>query len=197
MKKLLLVLILAFTFSSDAQVKPVNFGFLFNTNATSFNAEPRIGEINPQLGFGASAFARVKILILYAELEAGFAGHNVNVNETSSGLNFNYNYSLNGIDVSGILGWRVIGIGPLGNFRLFTGYNIGNFSKITVESNGSSVSNPSINTGNSSLLFGAGVDLWRIVFNLRYNIGTTDLSTLSTQKLKANSATISIGFRFY
>ncbi len=196
MRKSFLLLLFTAALSIRAQVKPFSFGFLFTANATSFNAKPGIGEISPQLAYGGSAFARVKILILYAEMEAGFTGHKLNSTQTSAGLAYSSNYSFSGLDVSGILGWRVIGIGPLGNFRIFGGYNIANFSKITVETNGSSVTNPGINTGNGSFLLGTGVDLWRIVFNLKYNIGTSDLSTLSTQELKANFASISIGFRF-
>lgn len=196
MKKTFLILLFATAISLRAQVKPLSFGFLFTANATSLDAKPGIGEISPQLAYGGSAFARLKILILYAELEAGFTGHKVNSTQTSAGLAYSSDYSFSGLDVSGILGWRVIGIGPLGNFRIFAGYNIANFSKITVETNGSSVTNPGINTGNSSFILGTGVDLWRIVFNLKYNIGITDLSTLNVQELKANFASLSIGIRF-
>jgi len=196
MKKLLLLLLFLSVFGLKAQLSPFSFGFLFTTNATSFNAKPGIGTISPQPAFGGSAFARLKILILYAELEAGYSSHKVNSSQTLSGSKFEYNYTLDGLDISGILGWRVIGIGPLGNFRIFAGYNFNNFTKITVESNGSVVTDPAINTGNSSFLVGTGVDLWRIVFNFKYNVGLTDLSSLNNQELKANSASISVGFRF-
>lgn len=196
MKKLLPIVFLFAVTISQAQMKPFEFGFLFNTNATTFISEPSLGTAKPMFGMGASVFGRMKILFLYAELDAGYASHAVNVTQTASGLAFSSDYKLNGIDISGILGWRVIGIGPLGNFRLFAGYNINNFSKITVETNGTSVSNPSINTGNSSFVLGTGVDLWRIVFNLKYHIGTSDLSTLATQEIKAASFLASIGIKF-
>lgn len=196
MKKNFFLLLLMTALTAVSQEKPFRFGFLLNTNATTLSADPEIGTIKPQLAFGGSAFARIKILFLYAELDAGFSSHEINVSNTVMGSTFNYNYSLNGLDLSGILGWRVIGIGKIGNFRLFTGYNINNYTKISVTSNGSSVTNPSINTGNSSLLVGTGVDIWRIVFNMKYNIGLTDLSSLSNQEMKASSFVVSLGIKF-
>lgn len=179
-----------------AQLNPFTFGFAFTANATSLNAKPGIGTIEPKLGYGASAFARLKILFLYAELEAGYAGHNVNTSQKVNGSDFNYAYSLNGLDLSGILGWRVIGIGPLGNFRLFAGYNFNNYTSIQVKFNGSKVTDPSINTGNSGIIIGTGIDLWKIVFNVKYIIGITDLESSSANELKTNSAAVSLGFKF-
>ncbi len=196
MKKSILFLLLLASFYGNSQEKLFRFGFLLNGNITTLSADPEIGTVSPQLAFGGSAFARVKILFLYAELDAGFSSHEVNVSNTVMGSKYDYTYSLNGLDLSGILGWRVIGIGKMGNFRLFTGFNINNYTKITVTSNGSSVTDPSINTGNSAFLFGTGVDIWRIVFNLKYNIGITDINSLNTQKMKASSFVVSIGIKF-
>lgn len=196
MKKAFLLVLLLSALNGISQEKLFRFGFLLNSNVTSLNAEPEIGTVNPQLAFGGSAFARLKILFLYAEIDAGFSSHEVNVSNTVLGTNYEYNYNFNGLDLSGILGWRVVGIGKLGNFRLFTGFNINNYTKITVTSNGSSVADPSINTGNSAFLFGTGVDLWRIVFNLKYNIGLTDLSSLSAQEMKSSSFVVSLGIKF-
>jgi hypothetical protein len=196
MKKTILLMLFLSALTGVSQEKLFRFGFLLNTNVTSLSADPEIGTVSPQLAFGGSAFARLKILFLYAELDAGYSAHEVNVSNTVMGTKFESNYVFNGLDLSGILGWRVIGIGKLGNFRLFTGFNINNYSNIKVTLNGSSVSDPSINTGNSAFLFGTGVDIWRIVFNLKYNIGITDLSSLSTQEMKSNSFVVSLGIKF-
>ena len=196
MKHILIAIALFVCLSAKSQLKPFSFGALVTGNTTSFRADPNIGSWEPKLGYGFSGFARLKIFILYAELEAGFSTHNFGSVQEIGGTNYTSNYKLSGIDVSGILGWRVIGIGPLGNFRLFAGYNLNHFSKITEEFNGNSVTNPSINNGNGSFLVGTGVDLWRVVFNLKYNIGLTDLSSLDAQTLKINSPTFSIGLRF-
>lgn len=195
MKNAILILILLVSFKANSQEKIFRFGFLVNSNLTSLNADPEIGTVSPQLAFGGSAFARVKLLFLYLEFDAGFSSHEVEVSNTISGSKFEYNYTLKGLDLSGILGWRVIGIGKLGNFRLFTGYNINNYTKITVTSNGSSVTDPSINTGNSALLFGTGVDIWRIVFNLKYHIGLTDINSMNNQEMKSSSFVISLGIK--
>ncbi len=196
MKKISLLFLLLFTLQGLSQEKLFRFGFLLNTNVTTLSADPEIGTVKPQLAFGGSAFARVKILFLYAELDAGFSSKEMIVSNSVSGTKFEYDYSLNGLDLSGILGWRVIGIGKLGNFRLFTGFNLNNYTKVTVTSNGSSVTNPSINTGNNSFVLGTGVDIWRIVFNLKYNFGLTDISSLNNQEIKTTSFIVSMGIKF-
>lgn len=197
MKKTVLLLFLLTALGIKSQViKPFSFGPIITANATTLKAKPSIGNITPEAGFGFGAFARLKILVLYAELDASYSTHKISSSQSISGSNFDYTYALNGLDFSGILGWRVVGIGPLGNFRLFTGYNYCNYSSIKVESNGSKVKDPSINSGNGGLIIGTGVDLWRVVFNLKYVIGLSNLSSVANNELKASSACFSLGFRF-
>lgn len=196
MKKALFILLLCSGITVFAQEKIFRWGVLVNSNFTTLIADPEIGTVNPKLAFGGSAFARIKILFLYAELDAGFSSYKVESSNTINNSTFDYTYTLNGLDVSGILGWRVIGIGKLGNFRLFTGYNFNNYTKINVTSNGASVTNPGINNGNSSLIIGTGIDVWRIVLNMKYNIGITDLNTLDNQTLTASSFVVSLGLKF-
>ncbi len=196
MKRFLIVLFLFTTFSGKTQLNPFTFGVLFTGNGTMLDAKPKYTSVEPQIGYGVTAFARLKILFLYAELEAGYAGHSVNTVQEVSGTKSSYGYSLKGLDLSGILGWRVIGIGKLGNFRLFTGYNFNNYTSIEVSSGGSQVKDPSINTGNSGIIFGTGVDIWKFILNVKYIMGITDLSSSNTQELKTNFAAVSIGFKF-
>ena len=50
----------------------VVFGPMLSQTSTSLNAKPTIGEIDPQKSMGIGLFARLRIRMLYAELEGGF-----------------------------------------------------------------------------------------------------------------------------
>ncbi|HQQ94927.1 MAG TPA: outer membrane beta-barrel protein [Bacteroidia bacterium] len=196
MKSTLICLLFLMACSSNAQLNPFSFGPLITANSTSMKSDPNSGTFNPQIGYGFGAFARLKILFLYAEVDLDYMNRQCNNTLESGGSKAETTFNFGGLDATGILGWRVVGIGPLGNFRLFAGYNYNNFSKLDIKVNGSSVSTKNFSTTNAGLVLGTGVDLWRFVFNFKYTIGLSDLNTLSTQELKANTTSLALGFRF-
>ncbi len=197
MNKIIFVCLL-FVSVASAQIREKNlhFGLLLSGNGTSFKADPAIGDISPDFGYGASAFIRVKASMVFAEVEIGYMQHKVIVAPKIAGTTVNSNYTLSGLDLTGLVGWRVVGIGSLGNFRLFAGINYGNYSKVSIESNGAQQNDSSINTGNTSVVGGLGLDLWRIVFNAKYLYGVSNLSSLKDQTLQSRGINISLGYKF-
>jgi hypothetical protein len=197
MKKVIVLFVLMSGIASaQFRDKNLHFGILLSANSTAFKADPGIGEISSDRGYGASAFLRLKALIFFGEVEIGYMEHKVIVAPVLAGTTVNSNYSLSGLDLTGILGWRVIGIGSLGNFRLFAGLNYGNYSKVSIESNGAKQNDSSINTGNTSVVGGLGLDLWRIVFNAKYLYGVSNLSSIKDQTLQSRGINVSLGLKF-
>lgn len=197
MKTLFLLLVICMS-SMQAQIfeQKVYFGLLATANSTYFDASPSIGSISPDLGYGFSAFLRLRKGSVYGEFEAGYSSHEINVSPDITGTQVSSRYSLAGADLSVLLGWRVVGIGRLGNFRLFTGYNYGNYSKVSIKSNGSQVNDSSIDSGNSGLVGGLGFDFWKIILNLKYVHGLSDISKISNQKINSQYASVSLGYKF-
>ena len=197
MKKVLLLFVLLSAIS-QAQVfdKNVYFGLLFTTNGTVFKADPSIGTITPDFGYGGSAFLRLKKGAVFFEAEAGYLQHQVIVSPDIAGTPVKSNYSLAGADLTAMVGWRVIGIGKLGNFRVFAGFNYGNYSKVSIKNNGTQVNDASVNTGNSSIVGGLGVDLWKVVLNFKYIHGISDISNVADQKINSQCISASLGFKF-
>lgn len=197
MKKILVLFVLA-TAIANAQLsdKNVYFGLFFSGNATLFNAEPKIGNISPDYGYGYGAFLRLRKKAIFAEFELGYSQHKIIVEPDIVGTTIKSNFALGGVDLSGMIGWRVVGIGRLGNFRIFTGYNYGHYSQVSIESNGSQVNDASINSGNSGIIVGTGVDLWKVVLNIKYVYGFSDLSNDKDQNLNSRYATVLLGFKF-
>ena len=197
MKKILLLFVL-FAANSQAQVldKNVYFGLLITGNGTQLNAGPSIGKITPDYGFGASAFLRLRKRFVYFEAEVGYAQHKIIVSPDIAGSTVISNYSLSGLDLSAMLGWRVVGIGKLGNFRIFTGINYGRYSDVSIESNSAQVNDSSIETSNTGVIGGLGVDLWKIVFNIKYIHGISNISNTKDQSTKSQYVSVSLGYKF-
>ena len=195
-KILLLFVLISGTAQSQILDKKVNFGLLFNANGTSLVADPGIGKISPDLAFGGSAFLRIRARAIYMEAEVGFTSHHVLVKPDIAGTNIESGIQMSGLDLSAIFGWRVVGIGRLGNFRIFTGYNYVHYSRVSVESNSSQVNDASISTGNSGIIGGLGVDLWKIVFNVKYIHGISNISSEQDQTIKSQCVSLSLGYKF-
>ena len=109
MKKFLIIIIIISTYKGFAQKDSrVVFGPMLSLTSTSLNAKPTIGEIDPQKSIGIGLFARLRIMMLYAEFEGGFTSLKSKSQLTlPSGLNSQTSYTLNGWDVNSYIGWRI------------------------------------------------------------------------------------------
>ena len=197
MKKILF-LSLMYSITTKAQLldKNVYFGLLGTGNATVFHADPSMGKISPDYGYGLGAFLRLRVRKIFTEFELGYSDHKVMVAPDIQGSTVSTNYSLSGLDLSAQLGWRVLGIGKLGNLRIFAGYNYCHYSEVTAKSNGAQKNNPSITVGNSGVVIGTGIDIWKIVLNVKYIYGISNLSNTSGQDLNSRSVGVSLGYKF-
>jgi len=198
MKKLLTFLIIISTCKGFAQKDSrIVFGPMLSLTSTSLNAKPTIGEIDPQKSMGIGLFARLRILMFYAELEGGFTSLKSKSQLTlPSGLNSQTNYTLNGWDVNSYIGWRIFKMEDIGNVRIFIGYTLKDISKISVRSDLPSLQNLNFDSKFKGFIFGAGVDVWKLAFNVKFTRGLGDIVNSTDQSIINNYSTISVGYKF-
>ena len=167
--------------------------FLSITSA-SLKAKPSIGDIDPRKGLGFGVFARLRILMLYAKIEGGFTSLKSESNFTlPSGINSQTTFTLNGWDVNSYLGWRILRLGDIGNARIFIGYAYKDISKISIRSE---LQNLRFDDKFKGLIFGAGVDIWKLTFDVNFIRGLKDIEIFSEQSLINNYSTIAVGYKF-
>jgi len=191
-----LILLLSVLRIQSQALKPFSWGPILSYNTSNAKAFPDFSSVSPDGGIGLGGFARLKILLLYAEVDVMYATHSFSGHQSISGNSYISSFDLNGFDLSGILGWRVFGIGRLGNFRLFTGYNYQAYSTAELTTNGMPQPTTNLSDSNGNLILGTGFDIWRIVLNVKYLHGFKDLNTLADQELKTRMLNFELGFKF-
>ncbi len=198
MKKILLAFVFLLTLKGIAQNdRPLVFGPFLSMTSASLKAKPSIGDIDPRKGLGFGVFARLRILMLYAKIEGGFTSLKSESNFTlPSGINSQTTFTLNGWDVNSYLGWRILKLGDIGNARIFIGYTFKNISKISVRSELPNLQNLRFDDKFKGLIFGAGVDIWKLTFDVNFIRGLKDIEIFSEQSLINNYSTISVGYKF-
>ena len=198
MKKNLLALVFLLTLNGIAQNdRRLVFGPFLSMTSASLKAKPSIGDIDPQKGFGFGVFARLHILMLYAKIEGGFTSLKSESNFTlPTGINSQTSYKLNGWDVNSYLGWRILSLGDIGNARVFIGYTFKDISRISVRSELPNMQNLSFDEKFKGIVFGAGVDIWKLTFDVNFTRGLKDIEIFSEQSLINNYSTISVGYKF-
>lgn len=186
MKKFLLAAFLCISVNGFAQL--IQFGPQVSYNITS----PLTDDFSSKssgTAMGVAGFARVNLLLFYAQGELGYSQSKFSLSQTGIGET---DYELSGTDATVIVGFKIIPLGKLGNVRLFAGYNWKNYSDIKTNNNLNFID---FEKNNSSILGGVGVDLWKLTLDYRYLAGVTDLDP-SGRKVKTAVSNISLGFKF-
>lgn len=186
MKKFILVALLCISVNGFAQL--IQFGPQISYNITSPISDD-FSSKSSGTGMGVAGFARVNLLLFYAQGEFGYAKSKFSVSQTGIGET---EYELGGTDATLLVGFKVIPLGKLGNIRIFAGYNWKNYSDISANN---SLNYIAIERNNSSILGGVGVDLWKLTVDYRYLAGVTDLDP-SGRSLKTATSNFSVGFKF-
>ncbi|WP_125719948.1 outer membrane beta-barrel protein [Flavobacterium ustbae] len=186
MKKLILVSFLFICANGFAQL--LQIGPQISTNITSVDAK-NFSSDHTNTGIGFAAFARVNLLLFYAQGEFGYAKNNFSVYQDGIGET---EFKLAGTDATLIAGYKLIPLGKAGNVRLFVGYNWKNYSDTNSNNN---LNNILFEKNNHSVLGGVGVDVWRLTFDVRYLAGLTDIDA-SVGEIKTGVTNLSLGFKF-
>lgn len=198
MKKFLIIIIIISTYKGFAQKDSrIVYGPMLSLTSTSLKANPTIGEIDPQKSMGIGLFARLRILMIYAELEGGFTSLKSKSQLTlPSGLNSQSNYTLNGWDINSYIGCRIFKMEDIGNVRVFIGYTLKDISKISVRSDLPNLQNLNFESKFEGFIFGAGVDVWKLAFNVKFTRGLGDIVNSTDQSIINNYSTLSVGYKF-
>ena len=186
MKKFILAALLCISANGFAQL--IQFGPQFTYNITSPITDD-FSSKSSGTGFGAGGFVRVNLFLFYGQGELGYTESKFNLSQTGVGET---EYKLSGTDASLIIGFKILPLGKLGNLRIFAGYNWKSYSDISANN---SLNYVDIESNNSSVLGGVGVDLWRITVEYRYLAGISDIDS-SDRNLKTAASNFSVGFKF-
>ncbi len=196
MKKSLLLVCVLLSMRSFAQEKgPFTLGPIVSMTSTSLNADPDFEDQIAGSGYNIGAFARVKLLFLYAQADISFGSKSASVIVNSQGSNTNVTFKLSGADASAIIGMRLFGLGEKGNLRIFAGYNYNNYTDITYSVDGSTLSADNVNSSNNSMLGGIGIDISRLTIDAKYISGLSDIASSGNQEVKTSVINLTVGFK--
>ena len=198
MKKIiyLLAISLCTAVSASAQLLPsFNFGVKAGVNLSSFSTENTLSSEN-RAGYLAGIWARVGAGGLHFQPELYYTGKNVNFKDEATGQMNTANFR--SIDLPLLVGTKVglLGIGA----RLNTGPLV-SFAVSNDQSVGDAFSNASrlrVKDHNYAWQFGVGLDVQRVSFDLRYELGLNKLENGNGQsKVRANLFNLTMAYRLF
>ncbi len=196
MKKITFTIFLFFTtkcFSQD--ILPLTFGPIVSMTSTTLKSTPDFIDQVSGAGYNFGGFVRMKVLMLYAQGEISYGTKSSSVTVSDTGSNSNATYKLKGMEVTTVLGLKLISLRDLGNIRIFAGYNWNNFSDITYSIDGNEFEASNVNSNNHSLVFGFGADLSKLFFDLKLINGFVDLSDAANIEIKSQVVSLTVGYR--
>lgn len=177
MKKILFVIVLVsagllFTVRSSGQL--VSLGVKVGYNASKLSTDIDSVKSSFKSGFQFGAYVRIgKKLYLQPELYYTTQGGVF----TSNTQNWKQNIKIGSLDVPVLVGYKIINTDFL-NLRILAGPVASFVVNKSISDDGTSlgpVTSGDLNSVNWALDVGAGVDVWRFTFDLRYQIGLNQL----------------------
>ncbi len=197
MKKYFLISLILIGIKSKAiDLVPLTFGPLISMTSTSLSSNPDVIDQIAGAGYNGGALVRLKVLFFYAQAEVSFGSKSASVTVNDTGVNSNVSYKLKGMDFTALAGMKLFGLGELGNFRVFGGYNWNNFSDITYSEDGNVFAASNVNNNNHSFVFGLGVDLSKLSLDLKFINGFIDLSKSASSIVESRVVNLTLAYRF-
>lgn len=146
---------------------------------------------NPGSGYALGGFIRADIKKWYIQPNIYY------LNNSSS---FDYNQTttdtkLQSINGDLLLGYRIFKFTDLTYIRIFAGLSYSNINSLQFKNkNNSNTSGIDYSSDNFLLNVGAGIDLWKFTFDLRYQRGLTDIDK-SANSMYTNTLMLTAGFK--
>lgn len=171
MKRLIFTLtLLAMGFGAIAQI---DFGPRVNLTSTNLSLSENVQAVeegSAEFGYQLGAFLRVQVPLvgIYVQPEVLFSNPNSSVNINSEKLD----YSFSQIDVPVMIGFK------LGPVRLNAGPSFRLLSSAEITDPNGVVTDVKANYKNSTVGYqaGAGIDIWKLVFDLKYEGSFSDIN---------------------
>lgn len=195
MKKQFLLPLIAFTMmatAASAQKSPIHIGLKGGANFSKLPISSSGISSKYATGFSAGAFTRIDISKVYVQGELLFSKK---ASKFNSDLLNDQKVSWSSIDVPVLVGYKLLNMDLL-NVRIFGGgvysYTISEKASLFKQINNSF---NKFDKSNIGYQVGAGIDVGKLTFDLRYEGG---LSSVSKQfKSRPNSFQASVGFMIF
>ncbi|QJD98179.1 PorT family protein [Mucilaginibacter robiniae] len=196
MKKVMFLLAAAMLFSmmASAQLLPTfQFGVKAGANLSHFSTENTLSS-DSRAGFLGGFWARVGGAGLHFQPELYYTSKNVDVKSSAGIVN---DASFKSIDLPLLVGTR---IGALGVGARFNTGPLISFAIDKDQSTGAAFSNAThlnYKDQNYAWQFGVGLDVQKISFDLRYELGLNKISNNYGDKTRINMFNLTVGYRLF
>jgi hypothetical protein len=193
LKTPLILLLLAVPFVSTAQFKfgakgGLNIARFSSQNITSVESTSSVENV---LGFNVGLIFEVKLPVkIGVELDVLYSTKGSSLVPEGAGENLTTEYSLKYIDLPIVVKWYIL---KVTNLQAGLQYSHLLASDHTIAAVGYEATTPQYNSGDLSAVVGLGVDVSKIHFSARYNLGLVGI-TKGDSDTKSNMFTFSIGF---
>jgi len=205
MKKLIIILLFLVPglFHAETMFGQLNLGIKVGYNASKLSTNLDTVKTNFKSGFQIGAFVRIgKKLYLQPELYYTTQGGVFTSNTLN---NWKQTIKIGSLDVPVLVGYKLIDT-KLVNLRILAGPTASFVVNKSIAEGGTStgpITNGDLKSVNWSIQAGAGVDIWQLTFDIRYQIGLNqlvkDVTDISNQTWKFDSKNnvwvISLGYK--
>ena len=194
---LIFLLIILFPKSTNAQ-KVVKFkiGPMFGLNSTTITTNIVHDKQLVGSGYMAGIFMRVEWLKFYIQPEGCY---NTNGTTLIGKDSINIDYSLilktTNVDVNLLAGYKLIKIKDSFCMRVFGGLGNQIVQSKLLDYNGQQYTQADLNNNNFKLIGGIGFDVLRLTIDARYDLGVTNLSSVSATHIKSNVVSLVVGVK--
>lgn len=187
------MLLLTMGYGATAQI---DFGPRLNLTSTNLSLKENVQNVeegDAEFGYQIGAFLRVKVPLvgIYVQPEVLFSNPNSSLNINSQKIDYDFNQ----IDVPVMIGWK------LGPVRLNAGPSFRFVTSAEVTDPNGVVTDVKENYKDSTVGYqvGAGFDLWKLVFDLKYEGSLGDIaeeaSLIGDQRI--NQWVFGVGFKLF
>jgi hypothetical protein len=184
---LILTFFLSLSLITSAQ-KPFTIGPLVGmTSSTLHNSDYTSSKAGS--GYALGGFMRIAIKKLYLQ-------PNIYYLQNASSFDDNQNTvdtKLKTVNYEALLGYRIFKFTDLTYIRIFAGIGYANINTLKYQNAPPNLSSTP-GSGNTTLNVGAGIDLWKFTFDLRYQEGLSDIDK-SSNTMKTNMVMLTAGFK--
>ncbi|WP_018342112.1 outer membrane beta-barrel protein [Cytophaga aurantiaca] len=188
MKQILLLLVVFAVISNANAQKIFTFGPMVGYTTSTLDNSTFTNN-SAGSGYALGGFLRFDIKKWYLQ---------PNVYYLSSSSSFDHNQSttdahLKSVNADLLLGYRIFKFTDLTYIRVFAGPSYSNINSLKYK-NGDPTLNPNYSSDNVLLNVGAGIDVWKFTFDLKYQRGLTDIDNTSNS-MHTNAFLITAGFK--
>ncbi len=197
MKKYFLFFV--FLLSASIVFAGLDLGVKVGYNAAKLSTSMDSIKTSFKSGFQFGAFVRIGKR-LYVQPEAYYTTQGGVF--TSNVSNWKQNVKLGSVDIPVLLGFKIINNDNL-NLRILAGPAASIIVNKTIENTGNitdPITKADINTVNWNIQAGAGVDIWKFTFDIRYQIGLNQLiKDIGNKTFNShnNVWVVSLGFKIF